>query len=206
MTYKLYVKTHNITGMKYLGFTAKQDAHKYTGSGFHWKKHLKVHGKNYSTEIILETNDLAEIRNKGSYYSQLWDVVKSSQWANEKPETGPGVIPTPEMVLKQLETKRKNGTLNANTPESILKAKQTRKKNGTLLSNPEVWKKSFETKQKNGTLNTNTPETIIKSKNTKQARGIIDGKNPEVGCIYCHKIISLGNYKRWHGNNCKLCV
>lgn len=198
MSFKLYVKTHNITGLKYLGFTAKQDAHKYTGSGFHWRKHLRVHGKHYDTEILLETDDLQLIREKGSFYSQLWDIVKSPKWANEKPETGPGVIPSPAMVQKQLETKRRNGTLNANTPESILKAKNTRQKNNTTLSNPEILKKSLDTKRKNGTLNTNTPETKAKAKETKRLRGIINGKNPEVSCIRCHRVCGIGNFIRWH--------
>ena len=202
MSFKLYVKTHTLTGLKYLGFTAKADAHKYTGSGFHWKAHLRVHGKEYTTEILLETTDLQVIREQGAYYSQLWDIVKSPYWANEKPETGPGVIPTPEMVAKQLETKRRNGTLNSNTPERIARAKETRIKNNTLMSNPTVAAKARQTKLANG-VKTNTPETIAKSKASKAARGIINGKNPDVECSHCHKVISLGNHNRWHGDKCK---
>jgi len=202
MSYKLYVKTHNVTGLKYLGFTAKEDAHRYTGSGFHWKKHLKVHGKDYSTEIILETDDLQEIRQQGMYFSHLWDVVKSSHWANEKPESGPGVIHTQKMVEKQLETKRRNGTLNVNNHETIQKAKLTRIKNNSTLANPDILRKSLETKIKNGTLNTNTDETKAKAKSTKLSKGIINGKNPDVGCIHCRRIVSKGNFSRWHGEKC----
>jgi hypothetical protein len=206
MSYKLYIKTHSVTGLKYLGFTAKEDAHKYTGSGFHWRKHLKVHGKYYTTEILLETDDLQLIREQGTHYSQLWDIVKSDHWANEKPETGPGVIPTPAMVQKQLETKRQNGTLNVNTPESVARAKRTRELNNTTLKNPVIADKMRATKQKNGTLNANTPETVAKTKASKAARGIVNGKNPDLECLHCHKVISLGNHNRWHGDRCKLLV
>jgi len=38
----LYVKQHSITKLKYFGKTI-QDPIKYSGSGVHWKKHLKKH-------------------------------------------------------------------------------------------------------------------------------------------------------------------
>ena len=199
MTFKLYVKTHSTTGLKYLGFTAKDDPHKYPGSGFHWRKHLKCHGKKYTTDIILETDDLQMIRDQGIYYSQLWDVVKSANWANEKPESGPGVIHSPEMIRKQLETKRRNGTLNSNTPESISKANASR----ALLDQDVVNSKRIATRVKNGTLNSNTPESIAKAKASKEARGLINGKNPDLECVHCHRVISLGNHIRWHGDKCK---
>jgi hypothetical protein len=37
----LYVKTHNKTGLKYLGQTSQKDPHKYPGSGTRWRHHLK---------------------------------------------------------------------------------------------------------------------------------------------------------------------
>jgi hypothetical protein len=54
MTIYLYVKTHNVTGLKYLGKTESNDPHKYPGSGTYWKSHLTKHGKDYHTEIIKE--------------------------------------------------------------------------------------------------------------------------------------------------------
>ena len=86
----LYVKTHNQTGLKYLGKTTASDPHSYPGSGVYWSHHLKEHGKDYSTEILFETNDLEELKTVGRYYSNLWNVVKSNNWANLKPEDGDG--------------------------------------------------------------------------------------------------------------------
>jgi hypothetical protein len=88
MTIYLYVKTHNKTGLKYLGKTESTDPHKYPGSGTYWKHHLKKHGKDYTTEIIKECKSKEEFSMWGLYYSSLWDVVESLEWANLKEETG----------------------------------------------------------------------------------------------------------------------
>lgn len=88
--YYLYVKTHCKTGLKYLGYTSKEDPHKYSGSGKYWLRHLKIHGKNYETKILYESSDKLEIKNQGLYYSNIWNIVDSDEWANLKPESGDG--------------------------------------------------------------------------------------------------------------------
>lgn len=88
----LYVKTHNKTGLKYLGKTTMSDPHAYTGSGADWKKHLKEHGEDYTTEIIRECRTNQELNKWGRYYSELWNVVGSPEWANRIPETGGGIL------------------------------------------------------------------------------------------------------------------
>lgn len=88
--YYLYVKTHNITGLKYLGQTKKKDPHMYKGSGKYWLLHLKKHGKDYTTEILCECKSKEELKEKGLYYSQLLNVVESREWANLIEETGGG--------------------------------------------------------------------------------------------------------------------
>jgi hypothetical protein len=87
--YYLYKKTHKITNLKYLGFT-KKDPYKYKGSGTRWLFHLKKHGYDIETEILHETTDQNKIQQLGEYYSKLWNVVRSTEWANLKPETGEG--------------------------------------------------------------------------------------------------------------------
>lgn len=90
MTYYLYVKTHSITGLKYLGQTRSKDPHKYPGSGKYWANHLKKHGKYYTTEILKECATADELSHWGHYYSDLWNVTDSNDWANLKPESGSG--------------------------------------------------------------------------------------------------------------------
>ena len=86
----LYVKTHNKTGLKYLGKTQSRDPHKYPGSGVYWTAHLKKHGHDYVTEIIQECQTKEELRKWGLYYSNLWNIVESNAWANLKEEVGDG--------------------------------------------------------------------------------------------------------------------
>ena len=105
----LYVKTHTMTGLKYLGKTSKKDPHRYQGSGKDWIQHLKEHGSSFSTEIIKECQTNEEINYWGRYYSDLWNVVSSSQWANRIPETGGGVCEaiTAQKISKALTGRKK---------------------------------------------------------------------------------------------------
>ena len=67
--YKLYVKTHNITGLKYLGKTNNKNPHKYRGSGTYWKRHIAVHGYDVTTEILLITDDYDELKETGKFFN-----------------------------------------------------------------------------------------------------------------------------------------
>jgi hypothetical protein len=87
--YYLYVKTHNITGLKYLGQTTKNPFN-YRGSGLYWKSHLAKHGRDMTTEIIKECETMDDLKKWGIYYSDLWNIVDSDVWANLKPEIGDG--------------------------------------------------------------------------------------------------------------------
>ena len=84
----LYVKTHK-TGRKYLGKTTK-DPFQYNGSGKEWKKLLKEHGIEHSTEIIKICHSNSELNQWGRYYSDLWNVALDPNWMNLIPETGGG--------------------------------------------------------------------------------------------------------------------
>jgi hypothetical protein len=86
----LYVKTHNKTGFKYLGKTSRKDPHKYPGSGKRWLRHLKKHGYDYTTEILLATEDKNVLKEEGLRYSKLWRVTESDDWANLRDECGDG--------------------------------------------------------------------------------------------------------------------
>jgi len=85
----LYVKTHNKTGLKYLGKTVR-NPYSYKGSGTRWINHIKKHGNDVKTQILFETNDKEKLKEIGLYYSELWNIVESNEWANIKPENGDG--------------------------------------------------------------------------------------------------------------------
>lgn len=100
MTIYLYVKTHTKTGLKYLGMTSSKDPHLYSGSGIYWKNHLQKHGYDYTTEILRECKNKDEIKEWGLYYSKLWNIVESKDWANLKEEQGNGGSPSLEGIQR----------------------------------------------------------------------------------------------------------
>jgi len=90
---KIYLY-HKISplGLNYLGKTVK-DPYKYKGSGKRWKLHLRKHNiiaKDIKTIILFESYDVKEIRERGLYYSNLYNIVDSRTWANLIPESGDG--------------------------------------------------------------------------------------------------------------------
>jgi len=91
-THKLMIKSHNITGLKYLCYTRSEGAQytTYKGSGKRWKEHLKKHGADISTELIYETACKKDFVKKATEISLHYNVVEDSNWANLKHETGDG--------------------------------------------------------------------------------------------------------------------
>ena len=148
--YYLYVMTHRITGLKYLGYTT-QDINQYNGSGKYWQRHLKVHGTDIHKEIIHECHTREELRLMGRHYSELWNIVNSTNengkkvWANEKIEEGTGggdhfiknnPMRNPELVKKRSGDKhhmkdpirRANQSIRVSGPNSQLHTPEAMKK------------------------------------------------------------------------------
>lgn len=81
----LYVKQHNVTGLKYFGMTKSKDPIKYPGSGLHWKRHCKIHGKSDITTTIVGSYDNKDIeiaREFAIKFSADNNIVESEEWAN----------------------------------------------------------------------------------------------------------------------------
>ena len=144
--YYLYVKTHNVTGLKYLGQTTC-DPYSYMGSGIRWTRHLKKHGFDITTEIIGEYYNKEDLKRQGIYYSTLWNVKESTEWANLTEENGmggdlrSGKIHTNQSKKKISESKK--GTKHSD---------ETKAKISSSLKGKEPWNKnrglSEEHKQK----------------------------------------------------------
>ncbi len=106
----LYVKTHKVTGLKYFGRTIK-DPFKYAGSGLHWLRHLKKHGRDLTTEVIGTYTDSDKLHADAFQFSVDNSIVESHLWANLITETGyagiDGWVPDEKFKKKLSENSKK---------------------------------------------------------------------------------------------------
>ena len=122
----IYLKTHKKTGLKYLGITNQEDPHKYRGSGLYWLRHLKEHGNQVDTLILLKSEDQSDIERTAAFFSKLWDVEKSEDFANLVPEDGKnnpmlGRKHKPESI--ELMKKRRSGKPISETHKNCISKK-----------------------------------------------------------------------------------
>jgi hypothetical protein len=84
----LYVKRHTITGKCYFGKTIR-DPLKYLGSGLHWSRHIKQHGKQHvETLWYKHFTDRTECVAEAIKFSEDNNIVKSDLWLNMRIENG----------------------------------------------------------------------------------------------------------------------
>jgi len=146
----LYLKTHNTTGFKYLGKTICNDPHSYQGSGKVWRRHIAKHGYDVTTEILLETNDPGTLRNLGMYYSNLWNIVESKEFANLVPEMGDGgAMPWSKESRQKLADSNKGRKHTDKARKNFSDAQQKQaahlsKKMKEYLSIPENYEKRYQ--------------------------------------------------------------
>jgi hypothetical protein len=212
MTIYLYVKTHNKTGLKYLGQTKSKNLHKYKGSGTYWKLHIKKHGYDVTTEILKECNSNDEIRYWGLYYSDLWNVVDDERWANLKEETGDA---RGRLSKESREKIRNSGlgrvpwnkgiTYSNPNRRGITHSEETRKLLSEKLKGRSAWNKNIpvskETKEKLRKVNLGKTMTKeIKDKISKSNKG---KTKPKATCPHCGQIGGVPQMVQWHFDNCK---
>ena len=200
MTIYLYKKTHRITGLKYLGKTSSKDPHLYTGSGKYWKLHLNKHGFDYDTEILREcyTND--EVKQWGEYYSNLWNIVESNEWANLKIESGDGGDPGPigRSKIAKAQTGRKH-----TTEENEHKSKR---QTGIKRSPDYLAKKiglTYKKPKARTRPNKNKGRQLTQEWIDNSAKSRTGMKYKIIECPHCGKQGGSCTMPRWHFNNCK---
>ena len=118
MTYYLYVKTHNITKLKYLGVTI-QNPYKYSGSGLYWKRHLNQYGNSITTDILLATNDFSDLSQTAMFFSKIFNIVKSKEYANLCEECGKGTYHPSKSTKEKLRNSRLGKTLSQESKNKI---------------------------------------------------------------------------------------
>jgi len=204
MTIYLYKKTHRITGLMYLGKTTSKDPYSYSGSGKYWKRHLIKHGFDYDTEILKECATADEIKYWGEYYSELWNVVESDNWANLKPESGDGGDAGPEgrKKISEAQTGRKHSP-EENQHKSSRQTGVKRspeylaKKIGLKYKKPKPRTKANRNKGKPGS-------PALKAAAIANGIARVGVKQTLSTCPHCGKTGGSQTMPRWHFNNCKM--
>jgi hypothetical protein len=143
----LYIKETPL-GLKYLGKTT-QDPYTYKGSGIYWCNHLKKNNftiNDIKTTILFETTDHNELKEKGLYYSELYDIVNNEKWANLKPEIGDG-------GSGEMKSDVKKKIKNTMKGKKLIWSEETIKKRNEKLKGRKMPPCSEETKIKIGLAN-----------------------------------------------------
>lgn len=135
----LYIKRHNITGLKYFGKTTKTNPYTYKGSGKYWKQHLRLHGNDVSTQWVQLFTNRDELISYALSFSHENNISESPEWANLKPENGldgklPGLLtgPLPTSTKQKISSalKGKKGTFSGLTHTDESKRKMSVAKKG----------------------------------------------------------------------------
>jgi hypothetical protein len=190
---RLYIKRHKVTGLMYFGKTVKEDINSYKGSGKHWKSHIKEHGVDlvetiWVSDPFINKNDIIEF---ATLFSELFDIVNSSQWANLTVENGidggdSGVYP--HWLIGHIDSE------------------QTKKKRSESLKgiNNGMYGKTGELNPFYG--KSHSQETLMKLKKPKTEEAkkkYREASRPITECPHCGKIGQVSIMKRWHFDNCK---
>ena len=83
----LYHKRHVKTNLNYFGKTTR-NPYTYNGSGVHWQRHLKKHGKDIKTIQVWKFDNLQECTVFALEFSIKNNIVESADWANLVLENG----------------------------------------------------------------------------------------------------------------------
>ena len=176
----LYIKTHNITNLKYFGKTVR-DPFNYKGSGSKWLNHLRKHGNDVTTTIFGFYENESECIEAATRFSIDNNIVESTEWANQIQETGI------------------DSTIYMLTEESVNKRTDTlRQKYGNdYFAKIAATPKTLEHKQK-------IREQVLNSATLGQSGKKNLGKIREkIQCPHCGKQGSANTMYRWHFDNCK---
>jgi hypothetical protein len=165
-----------------------KDPYKYRGSGVFWRRIIDKLGCDIETEILghYETNE--ELREAGEYYSELYDVVESKEWANCIPEIGDGGSTTDGWVK----------CYNPDTNEQKMYSDESKIPTGWLRGSPK-WTKPKEGVERSRQFHLGRK----RSEETRQKmRSATRKKRMTIKCQFCSKDITPQNIKR-HENICE---
>jgi hypothetical protein len=172
----LYVKTHNVTGLKYFGKTTS-NRKRYRGSGYHWVRHIAKHGYDVTTEIVGYFTDQDECMKFALEFSEKHNIVESTEWANLMPEnglSGGDVMSGKSAKERQLTVEKRKKTMDQKSPEEMaeIKKKNSISTKKFIQENPEIRKQSAKKildKRRSNGQPWHSEETIQKIKQNNKA-------------------------------------
>lgn len=185
----LYIKQHNVTGLKYFGKTTQKDPIKYKGSGVRWRNHLKKHGEDVTTIWVQLFEDKQNLTEYALKFSIENNIVESLNWANLKIEDG-----------------LSGGRDSKHSDESKRKMSEARKKQ--VFSEETKRKISNSKKGKiSPTFGMKFPNRPPVSNETRKKLSEVKKGIPKEKflCPHCSRLIAgASNAKRWHFDNCQM--
>lgn len=196
----LYIKTHNVTGLKYLGKTTR-DPYKYKGSGKRWTNHINKHGNDVTTEIIGSFNTNEELKQFSEKLSEELDVVDSNDWANLMPETGAGGNTSKYIDYTSINHSKGQTYEERYGIKKALELKQLRSKKLSETRKGKTYKqihgderaKLLRKKRSEDRSKYNTGRTHSSSTREKMSQRAIGRIQTRCSCIICHTEISINN-------------
>lgn len=178
----LYVKEHTITKLKYFGKTTRKNIESYTGSGKYWKNHINKYGKEYIKTIWISEPfyDISLLKEFSIFFSQEFDIVNSTKWANLREENGfdgaPVGVKHPDSVTSRFKNKETNPS-GAGFKNSFYGKKHTDKQK-------EIWKNMrLGNKNPNYGAKSFTEETYKKLRLPKNNKINYKGSPGKITCI-----------------------
>lgn len=201
----LYVKVHKVTGLKYLGKTIHDPA-TYKGSGVYWNKHLEKHGNDVETTWSHLYTDPKILNEEALFFSKVFEIVSSSEWANLTEETGF----TGGNLYDQSSSERrmimKERTLGKKMPEGFSEKKR-QERLGAIVSDDtkkKISKKLLGVKKPNGHgEKISAALTGVEKTEAHKLKISKTLKNkPLITCPHCNKTGGSGMLS-WHFDNCR---
>ena len=176
----LYIKQHNITGLKYFGKTTDIYPHSYKGSGNYWKLHINKHGNDVTTELIGPFYSKEDIQLYALMFSISHNIVKSSMWANLIIENGldggsiKGHIKS-DSTKKKMSIAQSGRSVTDETKQKISDATRGRKYSKEICNNQSLQKlEYFKTHPGNTKGKVQTTESNLKRAATLKGRIITE--------------------------------
>lgn len=196
----LYIKIHNITGLKYLGKTV-QDPHKYKGSGKRWINHLKKHGNDVTTLIVGKFDTLEDLRSTSIPMSEHFNIVDSTEWANLRPETGDGGDNSVHINYSILNRGKGKTYEERYGSEKAVHLRKMRSESLTANRKGKTYEEIYgkdkaavlKASRSEVTTKSNTGRKVSESTKEKLRKHALGRVYSRCSCLICHKEVSSHN-------------